>query len=72
MVLEPHAPRGFLLHFLSSPLSNGRKYCVILKGICTGIYYGKWYVFMFKSSSASSMIPSSLRDDVGKSSCVRN
>ena len=64
VVLEPCAPLGFLSHFLASPHPNGKKYYVILKGICTGIYHGEWYVFTLESSSASSIIPCSFRDDV--------
>ena len=64
VVLEPRAPPGFPSHFLASPLPNGKKYYVILRGICTGIYYGEWYVFMVESSSASSIIRPSFRDDV--------
>ena len=64
VVLKPCAPPGFPCHFLASPLPNEKKYYVIFKGICTGIYYGKWYVFMLESSSASSIIPCSFRDDV--------
>jgi len=63
MALEPHAPPGSPSYLFTSPLTN-RKYYVILKGICTGIYYGQWYVSLFKSSSARSMISSSPRDDV--------
>ena len=51
VVLEPRAPPGSPSYLFASPLLN-RKYYVILKGICTGIYYGVWYVFLFRSSSA--------------------
>ena len=60
MVLEPRAPPGSPSYLFASR----KKYYVILKGICTGIYYGEWYVFLFEPSSARSMTSSSFRDDI--------
>ena len=49
VLLEPHAPPGSPS---ASPFNNAYKYYVIIRGKCTGVYYGEWYVFHHESSSA--------------------
>ena len=61
--LVPRAPPGFPPYSLTFQPSLNAKYYVIVKGKCTGIYYGNWYAYIFLWIQQH-LINNSLRDDV--------
>jgi hypothetical protein len=62
VLLEPRAPPGCPSNFSTSPFLNAYKYYVVIKGKCTGVYYGKWYVFRHQCSGSLLMTPSFIQE----------